>query len=35
MIRHWKSFDLEITDIENQHDPTFTAENKPSPTLNP
>ena len=33
MIHHSKCFDLEITDFEYQHDPTYTGETKPSQTL--
>ena len=35
MIHHWKGLDLEITDFEYHHDPTFSAETIPSQTSNP
>ena len=34
MVRHWKGLDLEITDCEDHHDPTYTGEIMPSQTLN-
>ena len=34
MIHHWKCFDLEMTDFEYHHDPTYTGEIIPSQTLN-
>ena len=33
MIHHSKGLDLEITDSEYHHDPTYTGETKPSQTL--
>ena len=33
MIHHSKGLDLEITDFEYHHDPTYTGETKPSQTL--
>ena len=30
MIRHWKGLELEITDFENYHDRTTSAETIPS-----
>ena len=35
MIRHWRRFDLEITDFEYHYDQTYAGETKPSQTLNP
>ena len=35
MIYHSKSLDLQITDFEYQHDPTYTVETKPSQTSKP
>ena len=35
MIHHWKDLDLEITDFEYHHDPTYTGEIIPSQTSNP
>ena len=32
MIHHWKGLDLEITDLEYHHDPTYTGEIIPSQT---
>ena len=29
MIYHWKGVDLEITNFEYRHDPTYTGESKP------
>ena len=34
MIHHWKALDLEITDSEYRHDPTYTGEVMPSRTSN-
>ena len=33
MIHHWKGLELEITDFEYHHDPTYTGETIPSQTL--
>ena len=35
MIHHSKGLDLEITDFEYHHDPTYTGETIPSQTSNP
>ena len=35
MIHHSKGLDLEITDFEDHHDPTYTGETKSSQTSNP
>ena len=35
MIHHWKGLELEITDFDYHHDPTYTAETLPSQTPNP
>ena len=35
MIHPWKGLDLEITDFEYHHDPTFSAETIPSQTSIP
>ena len=32
MIHHWKSLDLEITDVDHHHDRTSSCENIPSQT---
>ena len=32
MIHHWRGLDLEITDFEYHHDPTYTSESLPSQT---
>ena len=34
MIHLWKALDLEITDFNYQHDPTYTGETIPFQTLN-
>ena len=34
MIHHSKGPDLEITDFEYHHDPTYTGETEPSQTSN-
>ena len=32
MLYHSKSLDLDITDFENHHEPTYTGETEPSQT---